>query len=111
MLRIGILRKKRGPYLSEKQRGTVRQDYSRHGNAWAFFSHDQARSRAYRWGEDGIGRISDDQQRLCLALALWNGRDLIQKEHIFGLTDREGITAGTSRNTTSVSIALRRTRK
>ena len=67
--------RKWGPYLSERQWGTVREDYSANGNAWDFFSHDQARSRAYRWGEDGLGGISDDQQRLCFALALWNGLD------------------------------------
>ncbi len=79
-----------GPYLSERQWGTVREDYSPHGNAWDYFPHDQARSRAYRWGEDGIAGVSDDQQRLCLSLALWNGRDPILKERIFGLTNSEG---------------------
>jgi len=79
-----------GPYLSERQWGTVREDYSPSGNAWDDFSHDQARSRAYRWGEDGIAGISDDTQRLCLALALWNGRDPILKERLFGLTNGEG---------------------
>ena len=79
-----------GPYLSERQWGTVREDYSAYGNAWEDFSHDQARSRAYRWGEDGIAGISDDSQRLCLALALWNGRDPILKERLFGLTNGEG---------------------
>ncbi len=79
-----------GPYLSERQWGTVREDYSPHGNAWEYFPHDHARSRAYRWGEDGIAGISDDQSRLCLALALWNGRDPILKERIFGLTNSEG---------------------
>jgi hypothetical protein len=79
-----------GPYLSERQWGTVREDYSPNGNAWGYFSHDQARSRAYRWGEDGIAGISDDSQRLCLALALWNGRDPILKERLFGLTNGEG---------------------
>ena len=64
-----------GPYLSERQWGTVREDYSPHGTAWDYFPHDHARSRAYRWGEDGIAGISDDEQRLCLALALWNGKD------------------------------------
>ncbi len=64
-----------GPYLSERQWGTVREDYSTDGNAWEYFSHDQARSRAYRWGEDGLGGICDEQQRLCFALALWNGND------------------------------------
>jgi hypothetical protein len=79
-----------GPYLSERQWGTVREDYSPHGNAWEYFPHDHARSRAYRWGEDGIAGISDEQQRLCLALALWNGRDPILKERLFGLTNSEG---------------------
>jgi hypothetical protein len=79
-----------GPYLSERQWGTVREDYSPYGNAWDYFSHDQARSRAYRWGEDGIAGISDDSQRLCLALGLWNGRDPILKERLFGLTNGEG---------------------
>jgi hypothetical protein len=82
--------KKWGPYLSERQWGTVREDYSRDGNAWDYFSHDQARSRAYRWGEDGLGGISDDKQQLCFAIALWNGRDPILKERLFGLTNREG---------------------
>src|SRR6187397_3625052 len=79
-----------GPYLSDRQWGTVREDYSADGDAWNYFSHDQARSRAYRWGEDGIGGISDDQQRLCFALALWNGKDPILKERFFGLTNAEG---------------------
>jgi hypothetical protein len=79
-----------GPYLSERQWGTVREDYSEDGNAWNYFPHDHARSRAYRWGEDGIAGVSDDQQRLCLALALWNGQDPILKERLFGLTNREG---------------------
>jgi hypothetical protein len=82
--------KKWGPYLAERQWGTVREDYSADGNAWEYFSHDQARSRAYRWGEDGLGGICDDKQRLCLALALWNGQDPILKERLFGLTNREG---------------------
>ncbi len=79
-----------GPYLSERQWGTVREDYSAHGKAWEYFSHDEARSRAYRWGEDGIAGISDKQQRLCLALALWNHRDPFLKERLFGLTNGEG---------------------
>src|ERR1043166_1799923 len=79
-----------GPYLSERQWGTVREDYSPHGNAWEYLPHDHARSRAYRWGEDGIAGISDDQQHLCLSLALWNGKDPILKERIFGLTNSEG---------------------
>ena len=81
--------KKWGPYLSERQWGTVREDYSEGGNAWNYFTHDQARSRAYRWGEDGLAGISDDQQRLCFALALWNGKDPILKERLFGLTNSE----------------------
>ena len=85
----GVPWKKWGPYLSERQWGTVREDYSRDGNAWDYFSHDQARSRAYRWGEDGLGGISDDKQRLCFALALWNGKDPILKERMFGLTNSE----------------------
>jgi hypothetical protein len=79
-----------GPYLSERQWGTVREDYSKDGDAWDYFSHDQARSRAYRWGEDGLAGISDDKQRLCFALALWNGKDPILKERLFGLTNSEG---------------------
>ena len=86
----GIPWKKWGPYLSERQWGTVREDYSDDGNAWNYFSHDQARSRAYRWGEDGIAGISDDKQQLCFAIALWNGRDAILKERLFGLTNGEG---------------------
>src|SRR5881275_2585898 len=82
--------KKWGPYLSERQWGTVREDYSEGGNAWDYFSHDQARSRAYRWGEDGLAGISDDKQRLCFAIALWNDRDPILKERLFGLTNSEG---------------------
>ncbi|MCC6669558.1 MAG: glucosidase [Planctomycetes bacterium] len=79
-----------GPYLSERQWGTVREDYSANGDAWSYFTHEQARSRAYRWGEDGLGGISDDRQRLCFALALWNGRDPILKERLFGLANAEG---------------------
>jgi hypothetical protein len=82
--------KKWGPYLSERQWGTVREDYSADGNAWDYFSHDQARSRAYRWGEDGLAGISDDHGVLCFALALWNGCDPILKERLFGLTNSEG---------------------
>jgi hypothetical protein len=78
-----------GPYLSERQWGTVREDYSEDGNAWDYFTHDQARSRAYHWGEDGLAGISDDHQRLCFALALWNGEDPILKERIYGLTNSE----------------------
>ncbi len=79
-----------GPYLSERAWGTVREDYSAHGNAWEFFPHDHARSRVYRWGEDGLGGISDDKQYLCFALALWNGSDPILKERMFGLTGSQG---------------------
>ena len=82
--------KKWGPYLSERQWGTVREDYSAHGNAWDYFPHDHARSRAYRWGEDGIAGFSDESQTLCLSLALWNERDPILKERLFGLTNGEG---------------------
>ncbi|SPD75597.1 conserved hypothetical protein [uncultured Desulfobacterium sp.] len=82
--------KKWGPYLSERQWGTVREDYSESGDAWNYFSHDHARSRAYRWGEDGLAGISDDRQLLCFALALWNGNDPIIKERLFGLTNSEG---------------------
>ena len=79
-----------GPYLSERQWGTVREDYSPGGTAWNYFPHDHARSRAYRWGEDGLAGISDDQQCLCLSLALWNGKDPILKERLFGLSNSEG---------------------
>jgi Mannosylglycerate hydrolase MGH1-like glycoside hydrolase domain len=79
-----------GPYLSERQWGTVREDYSEYGNAWEYFPHDHARSRAYRWGEDGLGGFGDDHLFLCLGLALWNGRDPILKERLFGLTNSEG---------------------
>jgi len=82
--------KKWGPYLSERQWGTVREDYSESGDAWNYFSHDHARSRAYHWGEDGLAGISDDHQFLCFGLALWNGRDPILKERLFGLTNSEG---------------------
>ncbi|HSE43271.1 MAG TPA: glucosidase [Acidobacteriota bacterium] len=86
----GIPWKKWGPYLSERQWGTVREDYSEDGNAWDYFSHDQSRSRAYRWGEDGLGGICDDKQNLCFAVALWNEKDPILKERLFGLTNAEG---------------------
>ena len=86
----GISWKKWGPYLSERQWGTVREDYSHNGDAWNYFSHDQSRSRAYRWGEDGLAGYSDDKQLLCFAVALWNGRDPILKERMFGLTNGEG---------------------
>ena len=86
----GVAWKKWGPYLSERQWGTVREDYSENGDAWNSFTHDHARSRAYRWGEDGIAGLSDDGQRLCFTLALWNGKDSILKERLFGLTNSEG---------------------
>lgn len=79
-----------GPYVSERQWGTVREDYSADGDAWNYFTHDQARSRAYRWGEDGIAGFCDDRQLLCLSLALWNGKDPILKERMFGLTNQQG---------------------
>jgi hypothetical protein len=82
--------KKWGPYLSERQWGTVREDYSESGDAWNYFTHDHARSRAYRWGEDGLAGISDDKPLICLALALWNGKDPIMKERLFGLSNGEG---------------------
>jgi hypothetical protein len=82
--------RKWGPYLSERQWGTVREDYSEHGHAWDYFTHDHARSKVYRWGEDGIAGISDDLQRICFAVALWNGKDPILKERLFGLTGNEG---------------------
>ena len=89
--------KKWGPYLSERQWGTVREDYSDNGDAWNYFTHDQARSRAYKWGEDGLGGICDDKQRLCFALALWNERDPILKERMFGLTNSEANRRGRGR--------------
>ncbi|MEO1164520.1 MAG: hypothetical protein AAFV98_12090, partial [Chloroflexota bacterium] len=79
-----------GPYLSERAWGTVREDYSPDGEAWAFFPHDHARSKAYRWGEDGLAGISDTSQYLCFGLALWNGEDAILKERLFGLTGNLG---------------------
>src|SRR5512134_3259449 len=88
--RTGVPWRAWGPYLSERQWGTVREDYSDNGDAWSYFSHDQARSRAYRWGEDGLAGICDNHQVLCFALALWNGRDPILKERLFGLTNSEG---------------------
>src|SRR4051812_18230182 len=88
--RTGTPWRRWGPYLSERQWGTVREDYSDDGDAWSYFSHDQARSRAYRWGEDGLAGLCDEKQRLCFALALWNGQDPILKERLFGLTNREG---------------------
>src|SRR5881394_1001503 len=82
--------KRWGPYLAERQWGTVREDYSADGDCWDYFTHDQSRSRAYRWGEDGILGITDRQCRLCFALCMWNGRDPILKERLFGLTGPEG---------------------
>src|SRR5437016_3065800 len=82
--------KRWGPYLAERQWGTVREDYSADGTCWEYFSHDHARSRAYRWGEDGLLGLCDREGRLCFALALWNGRDPILKERLFGLTNYEG---------------------
>jgi hypothetical protein len=81
----GVPWRKWGPYLSERQWGTVREDYSENGDAWGFFTHDHARSRAYHWGEDGLAGLSDDQQRPCFALALWNGNDLLEggKREVF----------------------------
>src|SRR5581483_4906076 len=88
--RKGTPWRKWGPYLSERQWGTVSEDYSPGGDAWGYFGHDQARSRAYHWGEDGLAGFSDDEQRLCWSLALWNGVDPILKERLFGLTNGEG---------------------
>ena len=82
--RAGAPWRRWGPYLSERQWGTVREDYSEHGNAWEYLPHDHARSRAYRWGEDGIAGFGDDQLYLCLGVALWNERDPILKERLFG---------------------------
>src|SRR5215213_7069287 len=82
--------RKWGPYVSERQWGTVREDYSANGDAWNYFPHDHARSRAYRWGEDGIGGVSDFKQRLCFAFTFWNERDPILKERLFGLSGPQG---------------------
>src|SRR4029434_7151364 len=95
--------KKWGPYLSERQWGTVREDYSDSGNCWDFLAHDQARSRAYRWGEDGLGGISDDHQLLCFAPALWNGKDPTLKERLFGLTN-SAANPGASVRETELSL-------
>jgi hypothetical protein len=86
----GVPWRRWGPYLSERQWGTVREDYSDNGDAWSYFTHDQARARAYKWGEDGIAGFCDDHQRLCFAIAVWNGVDPILKERMFGLTNAEG---------------------
>ncbi len=88
--RTGARWRRWGPYLSERQWGTVREDYSDNGDAWSYFTHDESRSRAYRWGEDGLAGISDTHQRLCFAIALWNEHDPILKERLFGLTNTEG---------------------
>ena len=93
--------KKWGPYLSERQWGTVREDYSEGGNAWDYFTHDQARSRAYRWGEDGLLGLTDRQCRLCFAVALWNERDPILKERLFGLF---ALSYGVTQITTGVHL-------
>src|SRR5690242_17622909 len=82
--------KRWGPYVSERAWGTVREDYSADGDAWRYFPHDHARSRAYRWNEDGLAGVCDRHQEVCLALALWNGRDAILKERLFGLSNHEG---------------------
>ena len=82
--------RKWGPYLSERQWGTVREDYSENGSAWSYFPHDHARSRVYRWGEDGLAGISDKHQNLCFCLGLWNGNDAILKERLYGLTGEDG---------------------
>ena len=99
--------KKWGPYLSERQWGTVREDYSANGDAWNYFPHDQARSRAYRWGEDGLGGISDDHQVLCFALALWNGNDPILKERLFGLHLSQRHASQPARHALTVGTAVR----
>ena len=99
-----------GPYLSERQWGTVREDYSENGDAWNYFTHDQARSRAYRWGEDGLAGLCDDQQQLCVALALWNGsRSDPEGAALRPRPTARAITARTSRSITSISTRRRRT--
>jgi hypothetical protein len=97
-----------GPYLSERAWGTVRENYSAYGTAWEYFPHDHARSRAYRWNEDGIAGICDRHQLVCFAIALWNGRDSILKERLFGLTGNEGRHGRMSKNITSTWNRLRR---
>src|ERR1700751_3422557 len=82
--------KRWGPYLSERAWGTVREDYSPYGNAWEYLPHDHARSRAYRWGEDGLAAFGDEHLFLCMGLALWNGKDALLKERLFGLTNSQG---------------------
>jgi hypothetical protein len=96
-----------GPYLSERAWGTVREDYSDNGDAWSSFPHDHARSRAYRWNEDGMAGLSDIHHELCLALALWNGVDPILKERMFGLTGRKETTVRMSRSTGGTSTGCR----
>ena len=103
-IRRGVHWRRWGPYLSERQWGTVREDYSSNGDAWNYLPHDHARSRAYRWGEDGIAGFSDDQLLLCLGLALWNGKDPILKERLFGLTN----LAGQSRRRRQGAVLLSR---
>ena len=100
--------KRWGPYLSERQWGTVREDYSANGDAWNYFPHEHARSRAYRWGEDGLLGICDRECRLCFALALWNGHDPILKERLFGLTNPQGNHGEDVRRPTTISIRRRR---
>ena len=99
-----------GPYVSDRAWATVREDYSADGDAWDYLPHDLARSKAYRWGEDGIAGICDRYQLLVFAPAFWNGRDPILKERLFGLTPARATTARTSRSTTSTSTTRRRTR-
>ena len=94
-----------GPYLSERAWGTVREDYSANGDVWDYLPHDQARSKAYRWNEDGIAGICDRHQYICFALALWNGRDPVLKERMFGLTGNQGNHGEDVRNTTITSTA------
>ena len=101
--------KRWGPYLAERQWGTVREDYSADGTCWDYFPHDHARSRAYRWGEDGLLGICDREGRLCFALALWNERDPILKERLFGLTGPEGNHGEDVKEATSTSTRRRRT--
>ena len=102
--------KRWGPYLSDRAWATVREDYSADGNAWEFFPHDHARSRVYRWNEDGLAGICDRHQHICFGLALWNHRDAFLKERLFGLTGLRVTTARTSRSAISIWTARRRTR-
>src|SRR4029077_12546199 len=97
-----------GPYLSERAWGTVREDYSANGDAWNYFPHDHARSRAYRWNEDGIGGFCDDKQHVCLAVALWNEKDPILKERMFGLSNPQGNRGEDARRTAAIGeVAIR----